>query len=136
MKKNVKHFAGLLIAAAIAIPAIAVADEVNFNVAIPSLTCPGNVETPNECTLTGEMMARGPENLVKPVKYYCEVLYTYIAAETSQSAIRFNGRLIHRGEITLKNGKARKSLSEAVTLDLPRKAQKIDLSSIACYIEK
>ncbi len=133
MKKLTAIITALLTSAALT-PAVAAADEVNFNVAMPSLLCV-NTEAPNECTLTGEMMARGPAGLVKPIKYYCEVTYTYVAAESAQNEIRFSKRFINHGEITLKNGRGRKSLSETVTLDLPNKARKIDLSTISCYVE-
>ena len=112
----------------------AAAEDLNFNVAMPSLDC-GKTDTPNECLLTGEMMVRGPSNLVKPVKYYCDIRYNYAAAGSEQQEIRFKGRLLHRGEITLKNGKARKSLSETVTLELSKRASKVELESVSCYSE-
>lgn len=134
MKSTVKRAIALMFGLFATMPVLAAADEVNFNVAMPSLQCTNPAQF-NECILTGELMARGPETLVKPVKYYCEVHYSYVAAESAQQEIRFSKRLIIRDEITLKGGKARKSLSEAVMLDLPKKARRVDLANMNCYIE-
>ena len=133
--KNILNTALCLVIAVIGYTPLATADEVNFNVLMPSLQCT-NPDQHNECILTGEMMARGPASLVKPVKYYCETNYSYVAAESAQQEIRFSKRLITHGEITMKDGKARKSISETVTLDLPRKARRVDISTMNCFIEK
>lgn len=110
------------------------AAPVTINVAIPAITCTSH-EDSHTCILSGELMARGPENLTKPVKYYCDIRYRYVAAGNETSSIRFDGRLIRHAEVTLTNGRLRQSLSEPVQLNLPKKAKNVSLTSIACEVE-
>jgi len=98
----------LVICSILTVPVAAVAlDQITINVLMPDLTCGKGEQLPNECTLSGRLSARGPQSLNGPVNYYCDLRYTYVAAGSQQQEIRFNGRVIHHGEITLVNGRAR-----------------------------
>lgn len=126
----------LVICSILTVPVTAVAlDQITINVLMPDLTCGKGEQLPNECTLSGRLSARGPQSLNGPVNYYCDLRYTYVAAGSQQQEIRFNGRVIHHGEITLVNGRARQPLETPVTITLSQKASRIELTEIACYPE-
>lgn len=126
----------LVICSILTVPVAAVAlDQITINVLMPDLTCGKGEQLPNECTLSGRLSARGPQSLNKPVNYYCDLRYTYVAAGSQQQEIRFNGRVIHHGEITLTGGRAQQSLETPVTITLSQKASRIELAEIACYPE-
>lgn len=124
----------LVICSILAAPVTAFAlDQITINVLMPDLTCGKGEQLPNECTLSGRLSARGPQTLQGPVKYYCDLRYTYVAAGSQQQEIRFNGRVIHHGEITLIDGRARQQLESPVTITLGQQARRIELAEIACY---
>ena len=108
-------------------------DQTTINVTMPDLTCGKGEQQPNECTLSGRLTARGPQSLKGLFKYYCDLRYSYVAAGSEYQEIRFTGRLLHRGEITLSNGRARTVLEVPVTINLPQKAQRVELAEISCY---
>lgn len=118
----------------ITVPAIGHAAQATVNIAVPAITCV-NQEESHECDLSGELMVRGPESLAGPIKYYCDVRYRYIAAGNDTGSIRFDGRMIKRGEVNLTNGRTRQSLSEPIQLNLPKKAKNVTLTSVACDVE-
>lgn len=126
----------LVICSILTVPVAATAlDQISLNLLMPDLTCGKGEQLPNECTLSGRLSARGPQSLQGPLKYYCDLRYNFIAAGSEQQAIRFNGRVIHHGEITLVNGRARQPLETPVTITLSQKASRIELTEIACYPE-
>lgn len=108
-------------------------DQITINVAMPDLTCGKGEQLPNECILSGRLSARGPETVNGVVKYYCDLRYTYVAAGNEQQEIRFNGRVLHHGEITLTQGRARTILETPITITLSEKARRIELAELACY---
>ncbi len=110
-------------------------DQLNIQVSMPTLNCGKGLLEPNECILGGTMKARGSESLNGSVRYYCDIRYTYIAAGSENQAIRFNGRVVHHGEITLVNGRAQKELIEKLTLKLTSHAKQIEVSEIGCEKE-
>lgn len=112
---------------------LAYADTVNINVAMPSLSC--SKAEPPECTLSGEMIARGPAEMTKPIKFHCDIKYSFVAAGSEQQEIRFNSRVIHHSELTLKNGRLRKSLNEPVNITLSKTPRSIEISTIYCYAD-
>lgn len=123
-----------LLSTLLLLPAAAAArDEITFNVAMPDLSCGKGEQQPNECTLSGRLSARGPQTLNGPVKYYCDLRYTYVAAGSAQQEIRFSGRVLHHGEITLANGRAQSTLEVPVSITLSQKALRVELADIACY---
>lgn len=110
-------------------------DPINVNLIMPDLTCGKGEQQPNECILSGRIAVRGPQTMNGPFKYYCDLRYTYVAAGSEQQEIRFNGRVLHHGEVTLTNGRARVVLETPVTITLSQKARRIELAEIACYAE-
>lgn len=112
------------------------ADEaVSIRVSMPTLTCNKGVLEPNECVLSGTMRVRGPETLSGPVRYYCDLRYSYIAAGNEQQAIRFTGRTIFHDEVKLDKGKARLELARQLTLQLNTQARQIEVSDLSCEKE-
>lgn len=108
-------------------------DQITINVAMPDLTCGKGEQLPNECILSGRMSVRGPETLSGTVKYYCDLRYSYVAAGSEQQEIRFNGRVLHHGEVTLTRGRAKTMLETPITITLSEKARRIELADLACY---
>lgn len=108
-------------------------DQVNFNVVMPDLTCGKGEQLPNECIVSGRMSARGPQTLNGPVTYYCDIRYTYVAAGSESQEIRFNGRVMLHGELTVTNGRGSQMLEAPVTISLSQKARRIELAEIGCY---
>lgn len=125
----------IIIALSLAPAAASALEPINVNVVMPDLTCGKGDQLPNECTLSGRLSARGPQTMNGPYKYYCDLRYSYMAAGSEQQEIRFSGRLLHHGEITLVNGRARMPLEVPVTITLSQKAQRIELTELACYPE-
>lgn len=111
------------------------AEPVSIQVSMPSLTCGKDGLAPEECILNGTMRLRAAETLNGPVRYYCDVRYTYVAAGNESQAIRFNGRIIHHGEATLTNGRAQKELAAPLTLKLSERARQIEVAEIGCERE-
>lgn len=111
-------------------------DQVNFNVVMPDLTCGKGEQLPNECTVSGRMSARGPQTLNGPVRYYCDIRYTYVAAGSENQEIRFNGRVMLHSELTVTNGRGSQMLEAPVTINLSQKARRIELAEISCYQER
>lgn len=131
-----RTFISIILPGLLALPGslLAASVPVTVSIAIPAITCTSHEDT-HDCILSGELMARGPENLTKPVKYYCDIRYRYVAAGNDTNSIRFDGRLIRHAEVTLINGRLRRSISEPVQLNLPKKAKNVSLTSIACEME-
>lgn len=124
---------GLLLALT-ASPLIA-AEPVSIQVAMPSLTCGKDGLEPNECILNGMMRLRGAESLNGPLRYFCDVRYSYIAAGNESQAIRFTGRVLFHGEEKLVQGRAKRELAEKLTLKLSSNARQIEVSEIGCERE-
>lgn len=111
------------------------AEPVSIQVKMPLLTCNKGILEHNECILTGTMRARGPETLNGPLRYYCVIRYAYVAAGNESQAIRFNGQLVHHGELTMVQGKGNKELSEQLVLSLSSRASQMDITDIGCERE-
>ena len=111
------------------------AEPVSIQVAMPSLTCGKDGMEPNECILNGTMRLRGADNLNGPVRYYCDVRYSYVAAGNESQAIRFSGRVLFHGEEKLVQGRARRELAEKLTLKLSSQARQIEVAEIGCERE-
>jgi hypothetical protein len=111
------------------------AEPVSIQVSMPTLTCGKGELAPDECILNGTMRLRGAENLNGPIRYYCDVRYSYVAAGNESQAIRFNGRVIHHGEATLIQGRAQKELMEKLTIKLSSHARQIEVAEIGCERE-
>jgi hypothetical protein len=111
------------------------AEQLNIQVSMPTLNCGKGLLNPNECILGGTMKVRGSESINGSIRYYCDIRYTYVAAGSENQAIRFNGRAVHHGEITLVNGRAQKELIEKLTLKLTTHAKQIEVSDIGCERE-
>lgn len=127
--------AGLLsILLASSLPAQA-ADPITIRISMPTLTCNKGVLEPNECILNGTLRARGPESLNGPVRYYCDLKYTYVAAGNAQQAIRFSGRTLFHGEVQLKEGRATEELSRPLTLKLSNQPRQVEVADIGCEQE-
>ena len=124
----------LILAAILILPAVASAlDQISINVALPNLTCGKDNQQPNECTLSGIVAARGPNTLNGPIKYHCDIRYTFVAAGSDQQEIRFPGRTLHHGELVMTNGRARVPLEVPVTITLSPEARRVELAELACY---
>jgi hypothetical protein len=111
------------------------AESVNIQVSMPTLTCGKGDLAPEECILNGTMRLRGAETLNGPVRYYCDIRYTYVAAGNESQAIRFNGRIIYHGEATLTKGRAQQELAAPLTLKLSNQARQIEVAEIGCERE-
>ncbi|SJZ94115.1 hypothetical protein SAMN02745119_02086 [Trichlorobacter thiogenes] len=111
------------------------AEPVSIQVAMPSLTCGKDGVEPNECILNGTIRLRGADNLNGPVRYYCDVRYSYVAAGNESQAIRFNGRVLFHGEEKLVQGRAKRELAEKLTLKLSSSARQIEVAEIGCERE-
>ena len=121
----------LLLSAA---PVLAI-EPVSIQVAMPTLTCGKDGLEQNECILNGIMRLRGADNLNGPVRYYCDIRYSYVAAGNESQAIRFNGGVLFRGEEKLVQGRARRELAEKLTLKLSSQARQIEVAEISCERE-
>ena len=117
-----------------ALPAHA-ADPVTIRVAMPTLVCNTGVLEHNECILNGTLRVRGPESLNGPVRYYCDLKYTYVAAGNAQQAIRFSGRTLFHGEVQLKEGRATEELSRPLALKLSNQPRQVEVADIGCEQE-
>lgn len=117
-----------------AVPALAL-EPISIQIAMPTLTCGKEGLEQNECILNGTMRLRGADNLNGPVRYYCDVRYSYVAAGNESQAIRFNGRVLFHGEEKLVQGRARRDLAEKLTLKLSSNARQIEVSEIGCERE-
>lgn len=111
------------------------AEQVSIQVKMPALVCNKGVLEHNECILSGTMQTRGPEILNGPLRYYCVIRYSYVAAGSESQAIRFNGQVLHHGELTMVKGKGNKELAEQVVLKLSRHARQIEISEMGCERE-
>ncbi len=127
--------AGLIMTLTLAASPLLAAEPVSIQVSMPSLTCNKEGMEPNGCILSGTLRARGPETLNGPLRYYCDIKYTYIAAGSESQAIRFNGRALHHGELTLVNGKANRELAEQLILKLSSHARQVEIAEIGCERE-
>lgn len=87
---------------------------------------------PNECILNGTMQLRGAERLNGPVRYFCGIRYSYVAAGSANQAIRFTGRVMFHGEEKLVKGRARLELAEKLTLKLSNQARQVEVAEIGC----
>ena len=110
-------------------------EPVSIQVAMPTLTCGKDGLEPNECILNGTIRLRGADNLNGPVRYYCDVRYSYVAAGNESQAIRFNGRVLFHGEEKLVQGRAKRDLAEKLTLKLSSNARQIEVAEIGCERE-
>jgi len=111
------------------------AEPVSIQVAMPALACGKDGLEQNECILNGTMRLRGADNLNGPVRYYCDVRYSYVAAGNESQAIRFNGRVLFHGEEKLIQGRAKRELAEKLTLKLSSSARQIEVAEIGCERE-
>ena len=111
------------------------AEPVSIQVAMPTLTCGKDGLEQNECILNGTMRLRGADSLNGPVRYYCDIRYSYVAAGNESQAIRFNGRVLFRGEEKLVQGRAKRELVEKLTLKLSSQARQIEVAEIGCERE-
>lgn len=102
---------------------------------MPTLTCGKDGLEQNECILNGIIRLRGADNLNSPVRYYCDVRYSYVAAGNESQAIRFNGRVLFHGEEKLVQGRAKRGLAEKLTLKLSSNARQIEVAEIGCERE-
>ena len=127
--------AGLTTVLTLAAGPLIAAEPVSIQVAMPSLVCGKGILEPNECVLSGTIRARGPETMNGPLRYYCDIKYTYVAAGSENQAIRFNGRVLHHGELTLEKGRAQRELAEQLTLKLSSHARQIEVAEIGCERE-
>lgn len=116
-------------------PSVRAEEPVTIRVNMPTLTCNKGVLEPNECILNGTMRVRGPETLNGPIRYYCDMRYTYIAAGNESQAIRFSGRVLYHREITLVKGRAQQELTEPLTLQLTSQARQVEVAEIGCERE-
>lgn len=110
-------------------------EPVSIRVNMPTLVCNKGVLEPNECVLSGTMRVRGPESLSGPIRYYCDLRYSYIAAGNENQAIRFTGRTIFHDEITVDKGRARLELTKQLTLQLTSQAKQIEVTDLGCERE-
>lgn len=108
------------------------AEPVSIHVTMPSLTCGKDGMEPNECILNGTMQLRGAERLNGPVRYFCGIRYSYVAAGSANQAIRFTGRVMFHGEEKLVKGRARLELAEKLTLKLSNQARQVEVAEIGC----
>lgn len=108
------------------------APQVYVQVNMPTLTCNKGLLEQNECILSGIIRVNGPADLDGPLKYFCDIRYSYVAAGSSNQSIRFNGRAIHHSEIVVENGKARLELAEKVALKLSENPRQVDVVEIGC----
>lgn len=127
--------AGFTAALTLAASPLLAAEPVSIQVAMPTLTCNKEAQEHNECVLSGTIRARGPETMNGPLRYYCDIRYTYVAAGSEHQAIRFNGRVIHHGELTLEKGRTQRELAEQLTLKLSSRARLIEVAEIGCERE-
>lgn len=111
------------------------ADPVTIRITMPTLTCNKGVLEPNECILNGTLRVRGPENLNGPLRYYCDLKYTYVAAGNAQQAIRFSGRTLFHGEVQLNEGRATEELTRPLTLKLSNQPRQVEVADIGCEQE-
>lgn len=111
------------------------AEPVSIQVGMPSLTCGKDGVELNECILNGTIRLRGADDLNGPVRYYCDVRYSYVAAGNESQAIRFNGRVLFHGEEKLVQGRAKRELAEKLTLKLSSSARQIEVAEIGCERE-
>jgi hypothetical protein len=111
------------------------AEPVSIQVGMPSLACGKDGAELNECILNGTIRLRGADNLSGPVRYYCDVRYSYVAAGNESQAIRFNGRVLFHGEEKLIQGRAKRELAEKLTLKLSSSARQIEVAEIGCERE-
>ena len=118
----------------LATPLIA-AEPLSIQVTMPALACGKDGLEPNECILHGTLKLRGAETLNGSVRYYCDIRYSYVAAENANQAIKFNGRIIHHGEASAVLGRAQKELAEPLTLKLSSHARQIEIAEIGCEQE-
>jgi hypothetical protein len=102
---------------------------------MPSLTCGKDGAEQNECILNGTIRLRGADSMNGPVRYYCDLRYSYVAAGNESQAIRFNGRVLFRGEEKLVQGRAKRELVEKLTLKLSSNARQIEVAEIGCERE-
>ncbi len=110
-------------------------EQISIQVSMPSLVCGKGVLEHDQCILSGTMRLRGPENINGPIRYFCTMRYSYVAAGSENQAIRFNGRVIFHGESILEKGQARRELSEQLTLKLTKKARQVEVDEIGCEPE-
>ena len=110
-------------------------EPVSIQVAMPTLTCGKDGLELSECILNGTIRLRGADNLNGPVRYYCDVRYSYVAAGNESQAIRFNGRVLFHGEEKLVQGRAKRDLAEKLTLKLSSNARQIEVAEIGCERE-
>jgi hypothetical protein len=127
--------AAISVLIAVTTTTVVAAEPVSIQVAMPSITCGKDGLEPNECILNGTMRLRGADNLNGPVRYYCDVRYSYVAAGNESQAIRFNGRVLFHGEEKLVQGRAKRELAEKLTLKLSSNARQIEVAEIGCERE-
>lgn len=110
-------------------------EPISIQVAMPALTCGKDGLEQNECILNGTMRLRGSDNLNGPIRYYCDVRYSYVAAGNESQAIRFNGRVLFHGEEKLVQGRAKSELAKKLMLNLSSNARQIEVAEIGCERE-
>lgn len=108
------------------------ASQVYVQVNMPTLVCNKGLLEQNECILSGIIRVNGPAELNGPLKYFCDIRYSYVAAGSSSQSIRFNGRAIHHSEVVVENGKTRQDLTEKVELKLSENPRQVDVLEIGC----
>lgn len=131
----IRTAAGFVMSLTLAASPLLAAEPVSIQVSMPSLACGKGTQEPNECILSGTLRARGAETLNGPLRFYCDIRYTYVAAGSENQAIRFNGRILHHGELTLKQGKTQQELAEQLTLKLSSHARLVEVAEIGCERE-
>lgn len=131
----IRMAAGFCVLFSLAASRTSAAEPVSIQIAMPALTCNKAGQEHNECILSGTFRARGPEGLNGPLRYYCDIKYTYVAAGSASQAIRFNGRVLHHGEVTIEKGRAERNLAEQLTLKMSSRAHQVELAEIGCEKE-
>jgi uncharacterized cupredoxin-like copper-binding protein len=134
-RRMARCIAAISVLIAVTTTTVVAAEPVSIQVAMPSITCGKDGLEPNECILNGTMRLRGADNLNGPVRYYCDVRYSYVAAGNESQAIRFNGRVLFHGEEKLVQGRAKRELAEKLTLKLSSNARQIEVAEIGCERE-
>ncbi len=110
------------------------APQAYIQVNMPTLICNKGLLEQNECILSGIIRVNGPAELNGPLKYFCNIRYSYVAASSSSQSIRFTGHAIYHSEVIVENGRAMYELTEKVELKLSENPRQVDVTEIGCEV--
>lgn len=133
-----KKLSTMLTTAALFLTTVAAAganEQLNINILMPTLTCGQGVLEPDQCILSGRLMATGSATINGTVRFYCNLRYQYVAAGSEQQAIRFTNRALFHGEVEMQNGRGRKELNEQLTLKLSSRPRQVEVLEVGCEKE-